>query len=82
MMNDAKLDEYYKDFVFDSTSDNYYDMWTKLIRYNIALMYKQLTATQSDRYDFIGQPGTVNAWYMVGFVKRLYLLVLLPPNSL
>lgn len=45
-------------------------------RFNIALVYKQLTATEADRHDFLAQPATVNAWYMVSacplFVIHLF----------
>ncbi|EPB80385.1 hypothetical protein ANCCEY_00482 [Ancylostoma ceylanicum] len=66
IMDNQKLDDYYKDIDFNVTQENYYDMWTKLIVFNIALVYKQLTAKEADRRDFLGQPATVNAWYMVG----------------
>ncbi|KAK5983881.1 hypothetical protein GCK32_000838 [Trichostrongylus colubriformis] len=60
--NNTLLDKYYSDLQF-GTNDNYYDMWTTLIIFNLGLQYKQLTAKQTDRHDFLGQPGTVNAWY-------------------
>lgn len=44
-------------------TDNYYDMFDKLVKFNIELQYKQLNAAKTDRSDFLGQPGTVNAWY-------------------
>ncbi|KAK6031799.1 peptidase family M13, partial [Ostertagia ostertagi] len=62
IMNNTLLDAYYKDLTFDP-KDNYYDMWTKLILFNLGVQYKQLTAPSTDRHDFLGQPGTVNAWY-------------------
>ncbi|EYB89606.1 hypothetical protein Y032_0230g2983 [Ancylostoma ceylanicum] len=64
IMDNQKLDDYYKEIDFNVTQENYYDMWTKLIVFNIALVYKQLTAKEADRRDFLGQPATVNAWYM------------------
>ncbi|KIH66995.1 peptidase family M13, partial [Ancylostoma duodenale] len=62
IMNNTQLDAYYKDLIFDANS-NYYDMWTKLTTFNIMLQYQQLTFDKTDRKDFLGQPGTVNAWY-------------------
>ncbi|ETN85800.1 peptidase family M13 [Necator americanus] len=63
IMNNTQLDAYYQDLFVDHTKDNYYDMWTKLTVFNIMLQYKQLTFATTDRTDFLGQPGTVNAWY-------------------
>uniref|UniRef100_A0A0K0D0K2 Peptidase_M13 domain-containing protein n=1 Tax=Angiostrongylus cantonensis TaxID=6313 RepID=A0A0K0D0K2_ANGCA len=39
------------------------DEFKTAIQFNIELQYKQLTAAATDRHDFLGQPGTVNAWY-------------------
>ncbi|RCN52359.1 hypothetical protein ANCCAN_01401 [Ancylostoma caninum] len=64
IMDNNKLDNYYKGIDFNTTQENYYDMWTKLTVFNIALVYKQLIAKEADRHDFLGQPATVNAWYM------------------
>ncbi|VDM65252.1 unnamed protein product [Strongylus vulgaris] len=64
IMDNDKLDEYYKELELKKNDENYYDMWTKLIIHNIVLMYKQLTFKEADRSDFLSQPGTVNAWYM------------------
>ncbi|KHJ82717.1 peptidase family M13, partial [Oesophagostomum dentatum] len=36
---------------------------TSRCRFNLQLQYKQLTFDETDRKDFLGQPGTVNAWY-------------------
>ncbi|XGW29389.1 hypothetical protein V3C99_008868 [Haemonchus contortus] len=63
IMDNKQLDAYYNDLTFDPTKENYYDMWTKLIIFNLGLQYKQLNAAATDRNDFLGQPGTVNAWY-------------------
>ncbi|KAK6748907.1 hypothetical protein RB195_001497 [Necator americanus] len=63
IMNNTQLDAYYQDLFVDHTKDNYYDMWTKLTVFNMMLQYKQLTFATTDRTDFLGQPGTVNAWY-------------------
>ncbi|VDM57962.1 unnamed protein product [Angiostrongylus costaricensis] len=60
--DNKKLDAYYHDLTFD-TSKNYYDIKLCAFRFNIELQYKQLTAVATDRHDFLGQPGTVNAWY-------------------
>ncbi|VDK74447.1 unnamed protein product [Cylicostephanus goldi] len=62
IMDNKQLDAYYQDLKFENT-DNYFDMYSKLIIFNIRLQYKQLTLPQTDRSDFLGQPGTVNAWY-------------------
>ncbi|WKY06992.1 hypothetical protein Q1695_006852 [Nippostrongylus brasiliensis] len=63
ILNNTQLDLYYKDLTFDPTKENYYDIWTKLTSFNLGVQYKQLTAAATDRKDFLGQPGTVNAWY-------------------
>ena len=35
-----------------------------IFRFNLYIQYKQLTVNgPADRTDFLGQPGTVNAWY-------------------
>ncbi|CAD6191977.1 unnamed protein product [Caenorhabditis auriculariae] len=60
--NDSSLDAYYKDLSIVKT-DNYYDIYDKLVKYNILIQYRQLTFATTDRNDFLGQPGTVNAWY-------------------
>ncbi|PIC47267.1 hypothetical protein B9Z55_006678 [Caenorhabditis nigoni] len=60
--NDTLLSTYYADLQIADT-DNYYDILTKLVRFNIEIQYNQLNAAQTDRTDFLGQPGTVNAWY-------------------
>uniref|UniRef100_A0A1I7UUF2 Peptidase_M13 domain-containing protein n=1 Tax=Caenorhabditis tropicalis TaxID=1561998 RepID=A0A1I7UUF2_9PELO len=60
--NDTLLSNYYQDLVIADT-DNYFDILDKLTRFNVELQYNQLNAAQTDRTDFLGQPGTVNAWY-------------------
>ncbi|CAB3411008.1 unnamed protein product [Caenorhabditis bovis] len=60
--NDTALDAYYGPLDISDT-DNYYDIYDKLIKFNIYLQYNQLTFASTDRSDFLGQPGTVNAWY-------------------
>ncbi|CAJ0601297.1 unnamed protein product [Cylicocyclus nassatus] len=62
IMDNKQLDAYYQDLSFNP-ADNYFDMYSKLIIFNIRLQYKQLTFSQTDRSDFLGQPGAVNAWY-------------------
>ncbi|CAI5441977.1 unnamed protein product [Caenorhabditis angaria] len=57
-----KLSAYYAPLTISNT-DNYYDIFDKLIKFNIFLQYNQLTFSKTDRTDFLGQPGTVNAWY-------------------
>lgn len=60
--NDTLLGNYYSTLVI-ADSDNFYDIYDKLIKFNIFVQYNQLNAAQTDRTDFLGQPGTVNAWY-------------------
>ncbi|CAI2323447.1 unnamed protein product [Caenorhabditis sp. 36 PRJEB53466] len=60
--SDQQLSDYYGDLII-ADSDNYYDIYAKLVKFNIELQYNQLNAKQTDRTDFLGQPGTVNAWY-------------------
>ncbi|CAJ0937758.1 unnamed protein product, partial [Mesorhabditis belari] len=43
--------------------DTYYTILDKLTVFNLWTQYNQLTATSTDRTDFLGQPGIVNAWY-------------------
>ncbi|EYC39773.1 hypothetical protein Y032_0641g1028, partial [Ancylostoma ceylanicum] len=64
IMDNQKIDSYYQGLYFNSAQENYYDMWTKLIVFNIEIIYRQLTAKEADRRDFLAQPATVNAWYM------------------
>ncbi|KIH59287.1 peptidase family M13 [Ancylostoma duodenale] len=66
IMDNQKLDHYHQSISFNPEQENYYDMWTKLIVFNIELDYKPLTAKEANRYDFKGTPATVNAWYMRG----------------
>ncbi|KAF1765822.1 hypothetical protein GCK72_005775 [Caenorhabditis remanei] len=60
--NDTQLSNYYNDLKLDP-ADNYYDILDKLTKFNIEIQYNQLNAAMTDRTDFLGQPGTVNAWY-------------------
>ncbi|CAJ0601307.1 unnamed protein product [Cylicocyclus nassatus] len=55
-MDNKQLDAYYQDLSFDPADNN-------LDIFNIRLQHKQLTFSQTDRSDFLGQPGTVNSWY-------------------
>ncbi|KAK6750400.1 hypothetical protein RB195_002400 [Necator americanus] len=64
ILSNVDLDKYYENLVFDPSKENFYDMWTKLILFNVNIQYKQLTAAAADRKDFILPPGIVNAWYI------------------
>ncbi|RCN53331.1 peptidase family M13 [Ancylostoma caninum] len=63
IMDNAKLDLYYKSITFDPTKENYYDIWTKLTIFNIEAQYKHLTMATADYEEFLMPPGIVNAWY-------------------
>ncbi|KIH58641.1 peptidase family M13 [Ancylostoma duodenale] len=63
IMDNAKLDLYYKSITFDPTKENYYDIWTKLTMFNIEVQYKHLTMATADYDEFFMPPGIVNAWY-------------------
>ncbi|PAV84793.1 hypothetical protein WR25_17793 [Diploscapter pachys] len=61
--NDTGLDLYHDTLNFVD-KDTYFDMLEKLTAFNLYIQYKQLTVNgPADRHDFLGQPGTVNAWY-------------------
>ncbi|EYC05980.1 hypothetical protein Y032_0079g1286 [Ancylostoma ceylanicum] len=63
ILENKKLDLYYKSITFDPTKENYYDIWTKLIIFNIEAQYKHLTMDTADYKEFFMAPGIVNAWY-------------------
>ncbi|KIH44811.1 hypothetical protein ANCDUO_25159, partial [Ancylostoma duodenale] len=78
IMDNAKLDLYYKSITFDPTKENYYDIWTKLTIFNIEVQYKHLTMATADYDEFFMPPGIVNAWYHPtpqNGVKRLHIYI-------
>lgn len=65
IVNDTRLDAYYEKMALLDT-DSYFDMREKLDDFNFQLLYKTLPGNDPvDRKDFLGPPGTVNAWYQV-----------------
>uniref|UniRef100_A0AC35F527 Peptidase M13 C-terminal domain-containing protein n=1 Tax=Panagrolaimus sp. PS1159 TaxID=55785 RepID=A0AC35F527_9BILA len=63
IMNTTELDEYHEQLKFDNF-DDYFSMLKKLQIFNMYQNYKVLVeGTDVDRKDFLGPPGTVNAWY-------------------
>ena len=62
ILNNTLLDEYHAALDFEDT-DDYFSMLKKLTVFNSHQTYLGLTKTEIDRHDFLGPPGTVNAWY-------------------
>jgi predicted metalloendopeptidase len=62
IMNNTLLDEYHEALDL-SNSDSYFSMLKKLQVFNQYQNYINLTSTHIDRSNFLGPPGTVNAWY-------------------
>ncbi|CAJ0574538.1 unnamed protein product, partial [Mesorhabditis spiculigera] len=60
--NNDQLDAYYQQLNL-AADDSYYTILDKLTAFNLWAQYNQLTFTKTDRHDFLGQPGIVNAWY-------------------
>lgn len=61
ILDNTALDDYYKNLTFDN-NDDYFSMIKKLTLYNRHLVFINLTQTVVHRNDFLGPPGTVNAW--------------------
>lgn len=62
ILDNKQLDEYHAKLVFDKT-DDYFSMLKKLAVFNQYQNYINLTKSHIDRSNFLGPPGTVNAWY-------------------
>uniref|UniRef100_A0A1I7ZNT4 Neprilysin n=1 Tax=Steinernema glaseri TaxID=37863 RepID=A0A1I7ZNT4_9BILA len=60
--NKTLLNAYYSALDVQDT-DTYYTLNTKLTKFNQFLQFNQLMAPKVARDDFLGAPGTVNAWY-------------------
>uniref|UniRef100_A0AC34Q1X1 Uncharacterized protein n=1 Tax=Panagrolaimus sp. JU765 TaxID=591449 RepID=A0AC34Q1X1_9BILA len=62
ILDNAALDNYHNALNFANT-DNYFAMLRKLTVFNQYQNFIYLTRNTVDRHDFLGPPGTVNAWY-------------------
>ena len=72
--DDTQLDQYYNKLTF-SASD-YFTMISDLTPFNYYLQYSRITNNATvDHKDFLGAPGTVNAWYQVKIVLSLSLYI-------
>ncbi|VDK17652.1 unnamed protein product, partial [Anisakis simplex] len=60
--NDSLLTKYYAELDIQA-GESYTTMQEKLYKFNVYTSYAKLTAGQTKRNDFNGEPGTVNAWY-------------------
>ncbi|KAK0399421.1 hypothetical protein QR680_003038 [Steinernema hermaphroditum] len=56
------LNAYYKNLQI-TENDDYFTLNDKVTKFNQYLQFNQLTAASVDHTDFLGAPGTVNAWY-------------------
>uniref|UniRef100_A0A0N5A694 alanine--glyoxylate transaminase n=1 Tax=Parastrongyloides trichosuri TaxID=131310 RepID=A0A0N5A694_PARTI len=60
--DDVQLSNYYNTLSFND-NDSYFDIEEKLAVFNSYTQLNYLLASQTNRIDFSGPPGTVNAWY-------------------
>uniref|UniRef100_A0A914Z0G5 Uncharacterized protein n=1 Tax=Panagrolaimus superbus TaxID=310955 RepID=A0A914Z0G5_9BILA len=63
ILNNTQLDIYHEQLGDDFASLNYYEMLKRLTVFNQYQNYINLTSNYIDRSNFLGPPGTVNAWY-------------------
>lgn len=62
IMNNTQLDIYHENLDI-TDADSYFEMLKKLQVFNQYQNYINLTSSYIDRSNFLGPPGTVNAWY-------------------
>uniref|UniRef100_A0A0N5C7F7 Peptidase_M13 domain-containing protein n=1 Tax=Strongyloides papillosus TaxID=174720 RepID=A0A0N5C7F7_STREA len=60
--DDSQLTQYYSTLIF-TDSDNYFTIEEKIAKFNSYIQFQYLLLSQTNRIDFSGPPGTVNAWY-------------------
>jgi membrane metallo-endopeptidase-like protein 1 len=63
ILNNTQLDIYHKQLGDDFMSLDYYAQLKRLTVFNQYQNYINLTSLHIDRSNFLGPPGTVNAWY-------------------
>uniref|UniRef100_A0A0K0DSY4 Peptidase M13 C-terminal domain-containing protein n=1 Tax=Strongyloides stercoralis TaxID=6248 RepID=A0A0K0DSY4_STRER len=60
--DDLKLTNYYSTLIIND-NDTFFDIEQKISVFNLYTQFQYLLFTETNRLDFSGPPGTVNAWY-------------------